>query len=118
MSRAKVLEITIKDVRWKIFSQSPSYYKKIHKMDANSYGITYPDDKEVFFPRRPVKISIVRHEVLHMLVTSSSTDRMVETTADDREEHIAQLLEDHYEDIGRWANEIHDFLMRCLHKER
>ena len=116
MSRAKYLEISIKDVKWKVFSQSPSYYKKVHKKLADSHGITYIDDCEVYFPRIGVHINIVRHELIHMLVASSSTNRMTETTADDREEHIAQLIEHHYEDIGKWSIEIHTFLMQQLNK--
>jgi hypothetical protein len=39
---------------------------------------------------------------------------MTEVTADDREEHICGLIEEHYSDIDKWACEIQKELFKTL----
>lgn len=105
-----LLHIKIKGITWKIYVQAPSVYARKH--GSTTHAIVYPEDREAYFQKKFIKLGLIRHELIHMLVESSSTGRMIKTTPDDREEHIAGLMEDHFYEIGKIAEDIQEFIMK------
>lgn len=109
MTKNKSLTINIKGINWKIFVQTPSAYKKKHGSDSDA--ITYTSDREVFFQKGHVKFGTCLHEVWHCYITSSSINS-ASLTKDQFEELCAEILEEHYFEIGENAKKVMDFVTK------
>lgn len=107
-------KIDIKGHSWEVHVLSESYYRKKHGVD--SYGITYPCDKQIFFPRSSLIPEVVIHELYHALVEEcniSSTKKEEE----DMEEVFADLAASHHFQLGLWANQIIRYFLYTEHNK-
>lgn len=99
----------IKDLAWKFYVQPQSSYVKDHGSDSDA--VTYPHDKECYFNKNRFLPSVVRHEMIHIYVASAGINS-ANLTADQMEETIAELYEQHGPEMQLLEDEILDFFMR------
>jgi hypothetical protein len=59
--------VLIKGHEWTVTLQSHSAYKRMHD---ESEAITYPMEREMFFDKSKVSLSLIRHEIFHSLLAS------------------------------------------------
>lgn len=109
MSKKKALKITIKGVEWTIFAQSNTQYIRAHGKDSGA--ITYLRDREIYFNTGHFTPGYVRHELLHAYVSSSGTTSS-NLTADQVEELCAEIVEEHFYEIGGLTDKIVNFLLK------
>jgi hypothetical protein len=109
MTKIKHIVLKIKGVDWKVFIQSPAAYRRMHGNDSSA--ISYPEDRELYFKKDHIKFGTVCHELLHSYVASSGTTS-ANITADQMEEHICELLEDHIFDLLNDAKKVMDFIAK------
>lgn len=109
MTKKKSLKKKIKDVQWEFFVQTASAYKRDHGKDSDA--ITYPHDRECYFNKPRFLPSCVRHELIHVYVASSGINS-ANLTADQVEELIAEIYEQHAKEMAILEDEILDFFMR------
>lgn len=106
------MTLNIKGLEWKIHVQSPASYRKMHGTDSSA--ITYPEDRDIYFKKDHVKHGTILHELGHALVWSAGTTS-AQITADQMEELIFELLEEHYFDLGNWTRIVADFVVKeCI----
>lgn len=113
MAKTTYLTLNIKGLEWKIYVQTPAAYKRKHGSD--SAAITYYEDKVIYFRTDHVKYGSCLHELGHALVYSSGTTS-AQVSSSQMEEHIWELLEEHYFDLGNWTRQAHDFLAKQASK--
>lgn len=109
MSNKRVLKYSVKGIEWEFRCQTVAAYVRAH--GADSGGITYPHDKEVYINRSRLNPENVRHEVMHVFVESTSTASMVKS-ADDAEELCAQLYGEHGPEMDLLVDKILEFFLR------
>lgn len=107
MSRKKHFTATIKGHEWKFFIQTKAAYARKHGTDSE--GVTYPREREVYFNAPFFAPAIVRHELVHCYVGSSSTSSS-NLTADQVEELCASIYEEHGPEMDLLADKIFNFL--------
>jgi hypothetical protein len=108
-TKKKSLKVRIKGLEWTIFGQSNASYVREHGKDSGA--ITYPQDREIYFNTNHFTPGYVRHELLHAFVSSCGTNSS-SLTADQVEELCAEIVEEHYYEIGDIANTIVNFLLK------
>lgn len=108
-SKKKSLKISIKGIDWTIFGQSNASYVREHGND--SAAITYPAHREIYFNFSYVTPGYVKHELMHAYVSSSGTNSS-KLAADQVEELCAEIIEEHYYEIGDISNKILSFLLK------
>lgn len=95
MRNFKILKI--KDIEWKfIFFTDRGYERKFGKDD--SYAITFFKEREVYFNIKYASPSIIRHELIHVLLASTCTDSATLSGAK-VEEVLAEIMEEHFVDF-------------------
>lgn len=52
----------------------------------DSYAITYPKDKEIYFNKSDISLSLIRHELFHAFISSIDTEYAAKITAEVQEE--------------------------------
>jgi hypothetical protein len=109
MTKNKHLTLKVKGIEWKVFIQTPAAYKRKHGNDSDA--ITYPDDKELHFKKDHVRFGTCLHEVWHLFIACSGINS-ASLTVDQFEEVSAEILEEHYFDIGDTAKKIMDFIAK------
>ena len=109
MSRKNHYERKIKDLNWKFYMQTDRTYVREHGADSDA--VSYPHDKEVYFCKSRFLPSVIRHELIHIYVASSSINS-ANLTADQMEESIAEIYEQHGPEMQIIEDEILDFFMR------
>lgn len=109
MTKKKSFKKKIKDVNWTFYIQTTRQYIKDHGDDSDA--ITYPHDKECYFNKARFLPSAIRHEMIHIYVASSSVSSSNQD-AEQREETIAEIYEQHGPEMQVLEDEILDFFMR------
>lgn len=66
--KKNTLLINIKGVEWKVKLQSNSVFVRNH--GANTYGVVYPYDREMYLNKSHLSLEIIRHELWHILLHS------------------------------------------------
>lgn len=110
MVKKKYLTVKPKDVEWKVFVQTHSSYIRHHGNDSKA--ITYPDDKEMYFDRSQIRLSIIRHEAFHAFISSTDTEHNADMTASDQEELDCTVYGNNAWAIQKIVEEIVDFVLR------
>lgn len=113
MAKKNFLALDIKGVEWKIYVHTASVYKR--KFGSDSVALTDFDEHEMHYKKDYIKFGAILHELLHAL-SHSSGNRSMNSTADDREEHIAELLELHYFDLGNWTLKVQAFIFKEIER--
>lgn len=110
MSRKKKsLSVKIKDVEWTVYSQSNSAYIRQHGNDSGA--ITYTQDREVYFNKNSFLTDYVRHELMHMYVSSANVVSS-SLTADQMEELICELYGEHGPEMDKLVDKIVNFVLK------
>lgn len=109
MSKRRVFKRKIKDIPWSFMMQTQSAYKRDHGSDSDA--ITYPHDRDCYFNKSRFLPAAVRHELIHIYVASAGINS-ANLTADQMEETIAELYEQHGKEMQVIEDEILDFFMR------
>lgn len=109
MTKNQYMTLMIKGISWKIYVHSAASYKRKHGSDSSA--ITYPEDYEIHFKKDHVKFGTVLHELGHALVQSSGTTS-ADMKKDQMEEHIWELMEEHYFDLGNWTRQVQDYVAK------
>jgi hypothetical protein len=109
MKKRNPLKLTFKGVEWTLHMQSDAAYSKMHGKDSDA--CTYPGDKEAWFARSSMIPSIVRHELLHIYVSSSGINS-ASLDKDQMEELCAELFEEHGPEMMLNVDKIIDYFLR------
>jgi hypothetical protein len=102
------IRLSIKGLEWGFHLQNDRAYKKTHGDD--SAGIIYPDDKEVYFNKSHLSLNYVIHELLHVYYASCLTNSS-NLEPDQVEDNCAEILGEHYFEIGMNAQKIIDYFL-------
>lgn len=102
----KYLTLTIKDLEWKFFLQTPAAYKRMHGSDSE--GITYPEEQEVWLNKKFFSPRTIRHELMHVYVASCNTESSNLNT-DQMEDHCCSIVGHHFDAIAMHCTTILEF---------
>lgn len=108
MSKKKSLVIQIKGLEWQVFSQTNTSYIRQHGKDSGA--ITYLKEKQIYFNKDHFNPGYIRHELLHAFVSSSGINSS-SLDADQIEELCAEIVEEHYFEIGSLTDKITNFIL-------
>lgn len=103
MSRPKDFILVIKGKDWRVKMLSSSTFAKLHSLSTE--GVTLPTKREMHFDKNQFSHNVFFHECLHCLVTESNTGSS-DLTAGQMEELCAEILYEHYFDMGTWFDKV------------
>jgi hypothetical protein len=106
LSQVPGMKIHVKGIEWSILLVPEDLY--LSKFNEKSAGITRKDIKYVYYNNRFFNLRLVRHELMHMYVSSCCGDSMLDLSLYDFEELFAGIIEDHLDDIMEQSNNIYD----------
>lgn len=109
MSNKRVLKYSVKGIEWEFRCLTSSAYTRAHGKDSDA--VTYPHDSEVYFNRSRFLPAVVRHELVHVFVSSSGTNS-ANLTAEQMEELCAEIYESHGPEMNMMVDKILDFFLR------
>jgi uridine kinase len=90
------MKIRILNIEWNLILCSDSYYKKKHGSDSRA--MLYENTKTIYFCKSELDLNLIRHELLHAFVSSSSI-RSSKLNASQMEELCAEIVAHHLTDI-------------------
>ena len=103
----------IKDKQWTFSLLTDKKYEKMHGDDSD--GITYTDQRHVYFRKTGLNIRIVLHELFHTYVSMSLTESM-EVDRVGQEELSCEIFAEHGLDMLNLALEIDTFFRHSQKK--
>lgn len=106
--------LPIKGSKWTFKLVNDKLYDKTHLNidgDEDSSAITLPVQREVHFRKSDITLSIIRHELLHVLVNSSLIGSSA-LSCHQMEELCAEIIGEHCSDLILWSDLImNNFLL-------
>jgi hypothetical protein len=107
--KKKPYKANVKGIDWDFHLQTNTAYVRAHGKDSGA--ITYPGDRDVYFNQSHLSPGVVRHEILHVYVSSSGT-HSANLTADNMEELCCELYETHGPDMDLLVDKILEHFLR------
>ncbi len=104
----KPIKIRIKDIEWQVELLSDLDYEDKHGKD--SQGITNKDTKVVNLKKASFSVELIRHELVHVYLSSCCIDSCPTINAEDYEEVFAEIIAYHGEDICKYAKKLYNSL--------
>lgn len=112
MSKNEFLVVLIKGKQWRVYIQTHTAYKRKHGKD--SYAIVYPEDREIWFDKSNLKLSLIRHEVFHSFQWSTDTEHTAELSVSDTEEISCTIYGNNSKEIENVVDQIVDYALKCV----
>ena len=109
MKKKPPMKLTFKGIEWTFVVQNNATYCRNH--DKDSEASTYPFDKEVVFNANYFSPYVVKHELIHVAVASSSTASS-NLDAEQIEELCAELYGEHSNELDHIAEKILNYFLR------
>ena len=106
--KKKHLTINVKGLDWSIYVQTKSAYTRNHGSDSSA--ITYPSSREVYFNKYDISIGLIRHELLHVFVSSNNVTSSRLSPAQ-IEELCCEIVQDHFRDIDMLSEKVLNFAL-------
>lgn len=109
MSKKHGYKANIKGIEWHFYLQSSAAYIRQHGKDSEA--ITYTHEREVYFDKSLLNPVGVRHELLHVFVSSSNTSSSG-LKPDQVEELCAEIFAEHGIAMIELADNIINFFLK------
>ena len=100
----------VKDIMWNFRLLEDKEYDKIHSDSKEDSAITQWSNRLVDFRKSKFTRGTIRHELIHVYVFSCLIESQTDTSADDREEMIATIMDYHYHDYAKLTDDIWEAL--------
>lgn len=106
------IAINIKGREWKFIVVTDKTFDKRYNPDGDAgCAITIPEDKIVFIKKSFIHLTVIRHEIMHILVFSSLVESS-SLTALQVEELCCEIIGEHGPEIQLWAETVMNFFTR------
>lgn len=105
---SKPVKIVIKDVHWTLEVLEDKKYEEEHGKD--SHGITDKSKLKVDLKLTSLSQALVRHELLHVYVSSCCINSIDDMDDSGMEELCAEIVEFHLEDMAKHSKSLYSKL--------
>lgn len=112
----KPVKVVIKDVSWTFEVLDDKAYEFKHGKD--SHGITISSSQAVYLKLSDFSQNLVRHELLHVYISSCCVSSVQDLESSDMEEICAEVIEHHLEDIVKHSKSIYNKLRTQVNKRQ